>query len=174
MPLIYVTGISGAGKSTVCELLKKSGVEAYDADEEGYNGYFNTDTGLFDDPTVNDNAHSEAWNSNHSWRMKREKVEDLAKNATNKTIYLCGVTANNTEFKDLFSKVIILMIDEDTLHHRIQTRTTNEYGKTPDEWQNILKGYRDFKEKHVRSGVPVIDATQPVEIVVEEILKLSA
>jgi dephospho-CoA kinase len=173
MSLIYITGISGAGKSTVCELLKKSGVEAHDADEEGFNGYYNNATGFLDNPTINDNAHGEEWNATHSWRTSREKVEELAKRAENKTIYLCGVTENDRDLKDLFSKVIILMIDENTLHQRIHTRTTNEYGKTPEEWRNILKGYQDFKENHVLSGDPVIDATQPVKKVVEEILKLS-
>jgi dephospho-CoA kinase len=34
--LVWVTGNSGAGKSTVCEFLKSSGQLAFDADWEGY------------------------------------------------------------------------------------------------------------------------------------------
>jgi hypothetical protein len=34
VPLVYVTGISGAGKSAVCHELKRRGYEAHDTDEE--------------------------------------------------------------------------------------------------------------------------------------------
>ncbi|GHF92790.1 hypothetical protein GCM10017567_04120 [Amycolatopsis bullii] len=36
MPLVWVTGNAGAGKSAVCALLKERGELAVDADEEGY------------------------------------------------------------------------------------------------------------------------------------------
>lgn len=35
MSLIYVTGPTGAGKSTICSYLKETGHEAYDTDEYG-------------------------------------------------------------------------------------------------------------------------------------------
>jgi adenylate kinase family enzyme len=35
MPLVWVTGTSGVGKSTACELLKARGALAVDADWEG-------------------------------------------------------------------------------------------------------------------------------------------
>jgi dephospho-CoA kinase len=174
MPLIYITGISGAGKSTICDHLKKAGAEAHDADSEGFNGYYNKDSGLLENPTNNVDAHGEEWNSTHSWRMSREKVEALAKDAKVKTIYLCGTAKNNKELIDIFSKVIILWIDEDTLHHRIMTRSTSEYGKTPNEWQNILKGFKAFKDNQIKSDAIIIDATQPIETVVEEILRVTS
>ena len=36
MSLIYITGISGSGKSTVLRELAKQGYEAHGVDEEGY------------------------------------------------------------------------------------------------------------------------------------------
>lgn len=171
MPLIYITGISGAGKSAVCKLLKAGGAEAYDADEEGFNGYYEKETNKLTIPSAKDNAHTKEWNDQYVWKTSRKKVEDLVLKAKNKKIYFCGVASNNREIQDLFDQEIILMIDEETLHHRITTRTTNEYGKTPEEMENILNGFRYFQETHTNSGSTIINATQPVEKVVEEIIE---
>jgi dephospho-CoA kinase len=35
MPLIYITGPTGSGKSTICSELKAEGYETYDIDSEG-------------------------------------------------------------------------------------------------------------------------------------------
>lgn len=45
MPLVWVTGNSGVGKSTVCTLLKSLGELAVDADWEGYNHWVDRTSG---------------------------------------------------------------------------------------------------------------------------------
>jgi broad-specificity NMP kinase len=35
MPIVYVTGVEGSGKSTICDALVQSGYEAMDFDQEG-------------------------------------------------------------------------------------------------------------------------------------------
>lgn len=44
MPLIYITGVSGTGKSTVWAELKNRGIEAYDVDEDGLARWQNNKT----------------------------------------------------------------------------------------------------------------------------------
>jgi hypothetical protein len=45
VPLVWVTGNSGAGKSAVCALLKSLGELAVDADWEGYNHWVDRTSG---------------------------------------------------------------------------------------------------------------------------------
>ena len=45
VPLIYVTGISGAGKSAVCDELQRRGYEAHDTDREENAVWVNRKTG---------------------------------------------------------------------------------------------------------------------------------
>lgn len=63
------------------------------------------------------------------------------------------------------------MVDDETLKHRITNRTENNFGQNPHEfalisdWQKTAEGdYRKF-------GATIVDATQPLEQVVDEIIR---
>jgi dephospho-CoA kinase len=174
MALIYITGLSGSGKSTVCKELIKRGYEAHDADSEGFNRWCNRKTGL---PVIkwlhSKNADkSEKWTDDYAWDTSRIKVRKLAKRAKNKLIFLCGISANEETVLGLFAKVICLAIDKKTLKYRLATRTTNDFGKAPHQLKKVLEWHGAYLDKKLEKGAIAIDATQPIEKVTQQVLDI--
>lgn len=173
MPLYYITGGSATGKSTILLELKRRGYEAYDVDEAGpvTAKWHNKQTGYIH-PKSSVKAHQRTpeFLKVHSWRVHRQEVEDLAKQAQTKNIFLGGTIDNLKEIRDLFKNTFALVIDTDTLRHHLLTRTNNDWGKSPHELQLSLDWNQNAVASHKKKGQIIIDATQPVEKVVDEIL----
>lgn len=174
MPLIYITGISGSGKSTVCEELKRRGYTAYDTDHDGIAFFYHNDTGEpIIEPVAPENRTPE-WRLKHTWKAKREDVEKLAEEAKAKLVFLCGVTNNDAdELWDLFDHVFALTLDEEALKHRIINRSGGGFGKNPHEFSEVLRWQQTANEDYLKLGANLIDATRPVKEVVDEILSRS-
>ncbi len=169
MSLIYVTGISGSGKSAVNDELKKRGYEVHGIDEDKIAEWYNNKTGKLEGHKEPD-ERTEEWRSQVTYKVSRERVEEIAQKAVDRPVFLCGVAENDTELWDLFSKVFALSVDEPTLRHRITTRTSNDFGKLPHELKGILEWNKTGEQEYRKLGAVIIDATQPIEKVVDEIL----
>jgi thymidylate kinase len=171
MPLIYVTGISGSGKSEVRKELLKRGFEAHGTDEDGIAAFYNNETGEIENENANNpDFRTPEWRAKHTWKAQRDKVKGLADKAKDKPIFLCGVVANDNEIWDLFGKVFALVIDESTLKHRITNRTENNFGQNPHEFAMISEWQKTAEEDYRKFGATIIDATKPLEHVVDEIV----
>lgn len=169
MPLIYITGPSGAGKSTICKELQKRGYEAHDIDEDGISAWYNIETGekvQRPDPP----ERPADWYDHHAYRMSPERVKMLAERAKDKIVFLCGIPANDLELADYYDKVICLVIDEETMKHRIAIRDTNTFGNSPEELKLMLYWHGKMLERYQNFGATMIDATQPIENVLVQIL----
>jgi adenylate kinase family enzyme len=171
MPLIYITGVSGSGKSTVRAELSKRGYKVFGVDEDRIAAFYNNETGkITDNPrTVQD--RSPEWYAHHTWKISRERVERLALQGENNLVFLCGDASNDEEVCDLFSRIVALTVDSATLEKRITTRTTNYFGKLPHEYASILEQQKRAGLYYRRLNAILIDATQPIEAVVDEILE---
>ncbi len=172
MSLIFITGVSGTGKSTVCQGLKSRGYEAYDVDDDGLGRWQNKESGYIH-PKSSIKAHqrTQSFLDNHLWVVPRQKVEDLAKLAMNKKVFLCGVFSNENEMFDLFSKIIALTIDKETLINRIKSRTNNDFGKSEHELIHILDWHKEVNKSYKRSGHVIIDSTKGLDQVIDDIIK---
>jgi thymidylate kinase len=172
MPLIYITGISGSGKSAVCTELKHRSYTAYDTDHDGIAFFYHNDTGEPVTERVAPEDRTPHWRSKHTWKARREDVKKLAEEAKNKFVFLCGVTNNDAaELWDLFDYVFALTLDEEVLRHRIMNRTGGGFGKNPHEFSEVLRWQRTANEDYEKLGATLIDATKPINQVVESILK---
>jgi dephospho-CoA kinase len=169
MPLIYVTGIETAGKTTACQELKIRGFEAYDIDK-GIAHYYNKTTGTRSEWLSSAEARSEDWHNQNDYIMDRAHVERLAEQAQTKPIILCGTTQNDEAVLDLFDKVIYLSLDEATLKQRMAARQPNEFAFAENEKQAILSWHKSSEEAYRKRGATMIDASQPVEQVTKQIL----
>src|SRR5689334_20649114 len=92
--LIYITGLSGAGKSAVVRELGRRGHEAHGVDEEGYADWIDCASGLVapyphDDPDLD--VH--AWFATHHWVLAPDRVARLAELAAGRAepVFLAGV-----------------------------------------------------------------------------------
>lgn len=170
MPLVYITGNSGAGKSAVRKELQLRGYEAHDTDENDISAWQNKRTGNIVERPLNEEDRTNAWYAEHDWNMSRSKINDLAKLADDKPVFLCGSTSNADDMLEFFDKVYYLSVDRDTLKKRLTSRTSNDFGKAPDELKNILGWHMSLEERYKNYGAQLVDATQPIKSVVDEIL----
>jgi len=173
VPLHYITGISGSGKSTVLTELKRRGYEAYDVDEAGpatAKWHHNTTGFVHPKSSVKQADRTPEFLANHSWKVPRQEVIDLAAQAEQKTIFLGGSIGNELELRDLFSLVFALVIDDETIKRRLAARTDNDWGKSPHELERTLAVSHELHERYMNLGYIVVDASQPTDMVATEIL----
>jgi gluconate kinase len=168
VPLVWITGVSGSGKSSVCEALKEQGRVAVDADSEGLSQWVHRVTG---EPVVNPPYPVPAgWLRDFGWRVRPEAVESLEGRLASEVGFLCGGFENDDDVWPHFDRVVCLAVDEATLRARLTCRTTNHFGKHPEELQAAL-GWRLVVENQYRErGAVIVDATQPLNVVVAQVL----
>ncbi|HEX4722874.1 MAG TPA: AAA family ATPase [Pseudonocardiaceae bacterium] len=168
MSLVWVTGSSGVGKSTVCAALKSLGALAVDADWEGYNHWTDRTSGqIVVDPP---DPVPAGWLDRYAWRISRAEVEVLAAMAQDKTAFLFGCVENEVEVWDLFDLVVCVVVDNETLRDRLLTRTTNAFGKHPEELAAALALNDGLESTYRRFDATIIDGSRSPAEVVDAIL----
>ena len=151
-----IEGVSGTGKSSVCQELRRRGYVAINGDRElAYQG----------DPTTGEKTEGRC-HEHHIWDV--EKVRRLAANQDDEATFFCGGSRNFKQFIDLFDEIFILDVDAETLNERLDSRPDDDWGKRKSERDLILRLHAT-KEDTPSSGI-VLDATQPLVSVVDEIL----
>jgi hypothetical protein len=173
MTLVYVTGISGAGKSAVLRELRRRGFAAFGVDEDGYGRWLDRRTGeerTYPEASCTMDPHD--WYVGHEWALDAKKVAELKKRADRDgdLVFLCGVAAREADAWEHFDLVCALVIDDGTIRSRVEGRDERWFGKRPQELEMILAWNVGFADTYRRFGAVVIDATSPVEIVVDEVL----
>ncbi|MFB7242098.1 hypothetical protein CW362_33895 [Streptomyces populi] len=172
MPLVWVTGNSGVGKSTVCDLLKERGESAVDADWEGYNHWVDRTSGrVVTDPPYPVPA---GWLDRFAWRIGRARVEALAAGSREKATFLFGTVENEVDVWDLFDIVVCVVVDDQTLRNRLLTRTTNSFGKHPEELAAALECNEGMESTYRRFGATILDGTRSVTEVADAVLAAAA
>lgn len=151
-----VEGISGTGKTAVCDELQRRGYHAIHGDRElSYQG--NPETGAPLDGFVHEH---------HIWDV--DKVKSLTTNQNNAITFFCGGSRNFPRFIDLFEGVFVLNVDLDTLNKRLSARTEDEFGGKSSE-RALIARLHATKEDIPKDAVS-IDASAPLACVVDEIL----
>jgi broad-specificity NMP kinase len=158
MKTYLIEGLSGAGKTTVCEELNKLGHRAVDADEV-FAHFADPETGAYSDEKT---TH---------WIWDKEKFDNVVKGHREEPLFVCGGATNQEDYKHHFDKIFTLHIDDKVLKQRLLTRTNNDYGKEPKELEQQLEWNKGAIHYSKQRGTTLIDATKPVSEVVDEILK---
>ncbi len=171
MALIFISGTAGTGKSTICRVLKGRGYEAYDVDSEGFAHWHNLKTGyIHPKSSVKAADRTPEFLKVHGWHVVRDKVVYLREQSRGHLIFLCGDIGNEAELDDLFDATFVLHVDDETLKHRLSARTGNDWGWQPHELQRSLEKHHSSYRAYQDNGATIIDATQPVEKVADQIL----
>ncbi|PIQ91742.1 MAG: hypothetical protein COV70_02100 [Parcubacteria group bacterium CG11_big_fil_rev_8_21_14_0_20_39_22] len=168
MKKIFITGISGTGKTTIAKELEKKGVYTIDVDEvEGLCTWIDKNRGqkASDDAILNDE-----FVSNHEWVCSVPQLIELM-NKGDDVVVILGSPSNQKDFLHLFDKVLLLQCPPEVFIERIEMRTNNEFGKDKTAQKLILGWYEDFEKEMLDIGAIPIDATQPTDDVVEQVLK---
>jgi hypothetical protein len=153
-----IEGLSGTGKTSVCDELRRRGHHAIHGDRElAYQG--DPETGV----PIEGGEHE-----HHIWNV--EKVRALVGDRDEAVTFFCGGSRNFSTFIDLFDGVFVLEVDLATLNRRLDERPDEEWGGgRPTERERIVR-WHQTKGDVPTTGV-VIDATAPIEHVVDEILR---
>jgi gluconate kinase len=162
-----VEGLSGAGKSSVYEELIRRGYKAISTDR-AWAYHVGLDTGLPGGPIQHDN-----------WVWDRQKAVSELESPEPETLFVCGSSRNRDHFAPYFTKIFNLRIDDDTMRRRLQERTADDWELGPeDHYAEQLQVAVDLMLELNRSderpaGAIDVDATQPLNQVVDELLRLA-
>lgn len=170
MKKIYITGISGTGKTTVHEELKKKGLHSISLDEtDGLCCWVNKETGEKIERKIDLNKD---FTSKHDWICDTEYLKKLLAKDTD-WVFVLGMPSNQDDFLDMFDKILLLQCKSETFLHRLTHRTNNEFGKDKSLQETILGWYQEFENKMLAKGAISIDTEKPIAEVVEDVLKQS-
>jgi hypothetical protein len=142
-----VEGLSGSGKSSVYEELIRRGYRAISTDRAW-------------------KRHADDGGS--IWDEQRA-VGELG-SPEPAVLFVCGSGGNRDRFLPYFAGIFNLRIDDDTMRRRLRERTNNDFGKQPEEAELMLRLNRSDEKP---AGAVDVDATQPLDLVVDELLRLA-
>lgn len=164
MPAYLITGYPATGKSSVADELARRGYAAYNTDDmPGLSHHAHKDG----TPVDLSKGHIED-KSELEWVWNKTKLKELLHSADQ--VFICAITSTQHEFYDQFDKIFVLTIDEATLKHRLLTRTTNDFGKHPNELKMLVDGREGFQQQMLKERAIPIDATQPLSKVADDIV----
>jgi dephospho-CoA kinase len=143
--------MSGTGKSAALDELRKQGFEIVDTDEPGWTEWSDEDGG-------------------YVWR--EERIVELLDREGGPALYVSGTVSNQGRFYPRFDAVVLLSAPADVLLRRIESRSTNDYGKTADERALILSDLDEVEPLLRATSTHEIDATQPLEVVVAQLIEI--
>ena len=149
MKRILLTGMSGTGKSSVIEELRRRGFRAIDLDEPGWSEH--------DD------------DGNQQWCESR--VQEALNFAGDDPLFLSGCAENQVKFYPQLTDIILLSAPAEVLAERLRTRTNNPYGKRPEELEEVLYSLETVEPLLRRGATCEIKTTVLLNQVVEEILE---
>jgi shikimate kinase len=134
MTRVLVTGVSGAGKTTVLDELRRRGHLTVDTDYDGWE----LPDGTWDERRMN--------------RLL----------ATHSAVVVSGAVDNQGRFYDRFEHVVLLSAPLHVLLERMRTRQNNPYGKTTEQQPEIAR-HLDEVEPLLRRGAGLeLDGRRPV------------
>lgn len=134
MKSILITGVPGTGKTTICHKLKELGYAACDMDKKR-NLFIMVDKTTRTPIENHDNTDKEKV-KNMDWICDTVLLKSLIDAETSPLAFYCGNASNIDEVLPHFDYVILVKTTSENLKERLTTRTTNDYGKTPEiqEW----------------------------------------
>jgi len=164
-----IAGMSGSGKSAVGLDLRNRGYHVIDTDDEaGLSRWVHRGT----NQPVAEPSHQpfpQAWLEEHIWVWNVDKLRELIADPTHDLIFFCGGSHNEEDCDHLFDRTFYLIIDGDAMKARLQQREPRRWADDSAELKRVLEWNREYWQPE--DEFLVIDATRPVDIVTDEILR---
>jgi dephospho-CoA kinase len=157
---VLITGVSGTGKSTVTAALAARGYRAVDGDDPEFSELVDvpeeTLTGL---------------GSGTDWVWREDRIRDLLSGHDVGTLFVSGSSPNQGKFYAQFDHVVLLVAPPGLIADRLATRTTNDFGKNPEQLARALRIQQEVEPLLRRSADLELDTTAPLDDVVAAILR---
>jgi shikimate kinase len=136
MKRIFITGMSGTGKTSVIEALRSRGFTAIDTDYDDW-------------------CELSTFNEGAGWLLREDRLYELLTIPLNSSLFISGCSSNQGKFYKFFDYKILFSAPLEVILDRVAQRTSNPYGKSEKEraeicWnfehiQPLLKKSADFE-----------------------------
>lgn len=145
--IILITGMSGTGKSTVLDELARRGHRVVDTDYDG-------------------------WSENvdgYGWLWREDRMDTLLAEHSEGALFISGTVSNQVKFYPRFDAIVLLSAPLEVILERVASRKTNNYGKTPEEREEIIH-YVQTVEPLLRARATYeMDTRKPLDQVADEL-----
>jgi len=164
MKRILLTGMSGTGKSTVIRELAARGYKAVDADDDEFSQWV----------AVEGDASAEVTpvDGNRDWVWREDRMQELLSTQDTDVLFVSGCAENMPKFFPQFDLIVLLSAPASVIVERLRIRTTNQYGKRPEEVARVLNLVESIEPRLRRAAGYEIDTSTPLEEVVATLLQL--
>jgi len=112
--VVFVTGMSGTGKSAALAELARRGHQVVDTDYGGYS----------------EGVGEQLW--------REDRIEALLDARNDGVLFVSGCVSNQARFYPRFDAVVLLTAPENVILKRVAGRDTNDFGKDDGERARIL------------------------------------
>jgi shikimate kinase len=146
---VLLTGMSGTGKSSVTRELAARGFKAVDTDDG------------WSEPLLDGRQ-----------RWREDAIEALLATEDTDVLFVAGCEENQAQYHAQFDHIILLSTPLEILMERLAGRTTNPYGKTPEEVSRIVNDVEAVEPLLRRVADHEVRTTIPLAEVVATILRL--
>jgi dephospho-CoA kinase len=163
-----IIGRAGSGKSSVAKELNSRNLTAFDADNvPGLAGWENATTGEAATPPDSTFVDSAKFH----WNWQKSVVRKLL--AEHSDLFLCGGADNDLEFVPAFDRTFVLDVSPEVQTKRLQSQqraAENSYATHPEMIPIVLAEQKELVTTAASLDAITVNANQPIEKVVDEIL----
>jgi adenylate kinase family enzyme len=157
MPRILVTGMSGVGKSTALTELARRRHRVVETDDDSW----------WTEVVTSADGPERVWREDRIAALLSGHRDDAG------ALFVSGTVRNQGRFYPRFDAVVLLSAPLDVMLDRIASRTTNDFGRSNEERDRIVRDAAAV-EPLLRAGATAeIDTRVPLEEVVLELERIA-
>jgi dephospho-CoA kinase len=157
VPVVFLTGMSGTGKSSALAELARRGHRVVDTDHGGW---------IREVPSVDGRPFEPVWDE--------ERIDALLTEQGEGVLFLSGCVANQGAFYPRFDAVVLLSAPADVILERVAGRDTNDYGKSGEQRAFILDDLASVEPLLRARATAEIDTRAPLAEVVDRLESIAA